>query len=270
MASYLDNPELLGKFNPYIPQIPTETLTAVGMELQRRYDTGVEKIQSSIDRIAGLDIIRDVDKNYLHSKLNELGTKLKTVAAGDFSNYQLTNHVAGMAGSIGKDSNIITAVGSTAFYRKQVEQMQKDNTEGKANPANNLRFNKRANEWLSSTELGKSFGTNYIPPIDVWGKIKDIAKEVGIDAQDVQQMYQTDTQGNIVYEDIIDPITKKPVGKRPTWNPVMVERVLKGKDAGKILTAFQSALTPADYQQLAIEGEYAKASYTPEMLKSEN
>jgi len=269
MASFLDNPELLTRFKPYIPQVPVETESMVGMELQRRYDEGVQKIQSSIDRIAGLDIIRDVDKKYLQSKLGELGNKLKGVAGGDFSNYQLTNHVAGMAGSIGKDPNVVTAVGSTAFYRKQAEQMQNDTTSGKGNPANNFRFNKRANEWLSSQELGKAFNTNYIPPIDMWAKIKDIAKEVGVDVQDIQQMYQTDTQGNIIYEDIIDPVTKKSVGKKATWNPVMVEKVLKGKDAGKILKAFEAALTPADYQQLAIEGEYSKASYTPEMLKSD-
>lgn len=269
MASFTDSPELLTRFNPYVQQAPTEALVSVGVELQRRYDEGVQKIQSSIDRVAGLDIARDVDKKYLQSKLNELGTRLRTVAAGDFSNYQLTNHVAGMASSVGKDENIITAVKSTAWYRKQAEQMEKDNTAGKGNPANNARFNKRANAWFSSTELGKSFSDSYIPPVDVWAKVKDIADKVGIDSQDIQQLYQTDEQGNIVYEEIKDPKTGEIKKGGPKWNPIMVEKVLKGKDAGKILSALESSLTSADYQQLAIEGEYMKSSYTPEMLKEE-
>ena len=68
MSSWSDNPELLSRFNPYIQQLPTEALVSVGMEKQRRYDEGIQKIQSSIDRIAGLDIVRDIDKQYLKSK----------------------------------------------------------------------------------------------------------------------------------------------------------------------------------------------------------
>ena len=45
-------------------------------------------IQSNIDNIAGLDIVRGVDKAYLQSKLNQLGNNLMTVAAGDFSNFE--------------------------------------------------------------------------------------------------------------------------------------------------------------------------------------
>jgi hypothetical protein len=269
MASWKDDPKALSNFTPYIQQLPVDAMVSVGMEKQRRYDEGVQRIQATIDRVAGLDIVRDVDKSYMKSKLNELGTKLRTVAAGDFSDYQLTNSVAGMASSIAKDPNIVTAVTSTAFYRKQLDRMDADRVEGKSDPANEFRFNRRAGEWLSSTEIGQGFGTNYIAPVDVWAKIKDIGDKVGIDSQEIQQLFQTDELGNTIYEDIIDPVTKKSVGKKPVWNSVMVEKVLKGKDAGKILKAFESALTPADYQQLAIEGEYSKASYTPEMLKEE-
>ena len=107
MASYTDQ---IPKFNPYIQQLPIEAMVQVGMEKQRRYDEGLQKIQTNIDNIAGLDVVRDVDKKYLQSKLNDLGSKLKTVAAGDFSNYQLVNSVGGMAKQIGKDATIQNAV----------------------------------------------------------------------------------------------------------------------------------------------------------------
>jgi len=266
MASFTD---AITQFNPYVAQLPIDAMMKVGMIKQAQYEEGYKKIQSQIDDVAGLDLVRDVDRNYLQSKLDELGNNLKSVAAGDFSNFQLVNSVAGMAKQVGKDPTVQSAVSSTAWYRKQAKLMEQDIESGKANPANNAKFNKQANAWMMSKKAGESFSSNYFKPVDVWGKIKDVAKEVGIDEKDVQLLYQTDEQGNYIYDDIIDPVTKKVVGKQPKWNPVMAEKILKGKDPGKILQAFQTALTPADYQQLSIEGEYTKASYTPEMLKQE-
>ena len=69
MASWTD---AITQFNPYVSTLPVEAMVKVGMEKQRRYDEGVQKIQSKIDQVAGLDIMKDVDKNYLQSKLDEL------------------------------------------------------------------------------------------------------------------------------------------------------------------------------------------------------
>jgi hypothetical protein len=97
MASFTDQ---ISKFNPYVQQLPIEAMVQVGMEKQKRYDEGIQKIQTNIDNIAGLDVIRDVDKLYLQSKLNQLGSNLNNIAAGDFSNVQLVNSVGGMANQI--------------------------------------------------------------------------------------------------------------------------------------------------------------------------
>lgn len=260
MASYLDE---IPKFREYVPQLPLETIAQVGMYKQEKYEKNVTAIQEQIEKIAGLDVYRPQDKAMLQSKLDELGGKLRTFAAGDFSNFQLANSVSGMTKQIAKDPVIQSAVASTATYRKEVEKMKKIDDEGKGNPANTLRFNKGVDKWYNDPTPGASFGTQYKTPIDVWAKIKDIAKEVGIDEMDVQQLYQTDDKGNVLYE------TDKHGNKTAKWNPVMAEKILKGKDAGKILKAFQTALTPADFEQLAINGEYEKASATPEMLKKE-
>ena len=129
MANFISSP--LQPFTPYIEQQPVSELMAVGMAKQEQYERGVQKIQSSIDNIAGLDIMRDVDKGYLQSKLDALGNNLKGVAAADFSNSQLTNSVAGMAGQIGKDEFIQAAVYSTANDKNQNAQMSIDKKEGK-------------------------------------------------------------------------------------------------------------------------------------------
>ena len=126
MASWTD---AITQFNPYVSTLPVEAMVKVGMEKQRRYDEGYAKIQAQIDQVAGLDVIRDVDKNYLQSKLNELGGKLQTFAASDFSNYQLVNSVAGMAKQVAADETVQKAVSSTAWYKKQKQlQEGKDHT----------------------------------------------------------------------------------------------------------------------------------------------
>jgi len=158
MASFTD---VIPQFNPYIQQLPVEAMVKVGMEKQERYDQGLQRIQSQIDQVAGLSIARPQDKQYLQSKLNDLGSKLKTVAAGDFSNYQLVNSVAGMAGSVAKDANVIASVQSTAQRKALQERIQKDTDAGKYNPANNYLFNLTDQEWFN--DQMSSALVNFLP-----------------------------------------------------------------------------------------------------------
>ena len=254
MASFTD---AIPQFNPYIQQLPVEAMVAVGMEKQQRYDQGLQRIQSQIDQVAGLNIVRPQDRQYLQSKLNDLGSKLKTVAAGDFSNYQLVNSVAGMAGSVAKDPTIISSVQSTAQRKALQDKRQKDIDSGNYNPANNYLYELSDNEWFNNPNVGASYTGYYKTPVDVWGKIKDIAKEVGIDERVVPNLFETDERGRI----------KKDENGRAIFNNVMVEETFKGKDASKILNAFQNALTPSDYEQLSIEGRYNYRGVSPEQLQ---
>ncbi len=240
----------------------------VGMYKQQKYEQGVQKIQGQIDRVAGLDVVKPLHKQYLQSKLDELGSNLKTVAAGDFSNFQLVNSVGGMASQIGKDPTVQNAVSSTAHYRKNMGLIEKDEIEGKSNPNNTRKFAKQVNAWMTDPNLQSSLSDSYFKPRDVWGKLKDIAKEVGLDETTIEEMYQTDEQGRRLYQDVKDA-KGKVIGKEPIWNPIMVEKHLKDKDAGKILGAFQAALTADDYKQLAIDGEMGMEGYTPDMLKEQ-
>ena len=254
MASFTDAPV---QFNPYIQQLPVEALVSVGMQKQQQYDQGIQRIQSQIDQVAGLDIVRPQDKEYLKSKLNQLGSKLRTVAAGDFSNFQLVNSVAGMASSVAKDENVINSVQSTAQRRNLMQRIQTDVEKGNYNPANQYIFSDSDSSWFNDPNVGAKYTGSYKTPHDVWGKIKDIAKEVGIDEKTAQQLFETDSLGRTKYDSQGNPV----------WNNIMVEKTFKGKDASKILNAFQSGLNPSDYEQLSIEGRYKYRGATPENLK---
>ncbi len=235
------------QFNPYVQQLPTEAMAQVGMYKQQKYEEGVQKIQSEIDRVAGLDVIRDVDKQYLQSKLNELGGKLKTVAAGDFSNFQLVNSVGGMATQIGKDQNVRNAVSSTAWYRKQVAEMEKAISEGKSSQSNIWDFNQRADAWKNSTDIKQGFSGRYTPYVDVNKKFLDVLKTLNPNA----------TQEDIAYE--IDPVTGKVDTKQIA--AAMARKGYEGVSAAKIENALNATLTPDDINQLSIDARYRFKDY---------
>jgi len=253
MASWTDR---IPTFNPYVEQQPVDAMLKVGMYKQQKYEEGVQRIQTAIDNVAGLDIYKDVDKKYLQSKLNALGNNLSIVAGGDFSNFQLVNSVNGMTKQIVKDDNVINAVGSTAIHRRESKIMEGERTKGALTPENETDYLKQFGTYANSDKVGEKFNGRYTKYIDVNKKLYAIGKEVGIDETTVQQLFQTDTQGN----QLLDK------NGQAIWNPVMAEKHLKGKDAAKILAAFQNALTPADYNQLGITGRYINGSKSPEEL----
>lgn len=253
MASWTDK---LPTFNPYVEQQPVDAMLNVGMYKQKKYEEGIQKIQTAIDNVAGLDIYKDVDKKYLQSKLNSLGNNLTFLAGGDFSDFSLVNSVNGMTKQIVKDDNVINAVSSTAVHRRENKIMEKEREKGTLAPENETDYLKQFSAYANSDKVGEKFNGRYSKYIDVNKKLYAIAKEVGIDETTVQQLYQTDDKGNVLRDE----------KGLPKWNPVMAEKHLKGKDAGKILSAFQNALTPADYNQLAITGRYINANKSPEEL----
>ena len=159
MASFTD---IIPQFNPYVQQLPVEAMVTVGMEKQKRYDEGIQKIQSQIDQIGGIDISKPVHKMYLQSKLNELGNNLKMVAAGDFSNFQLVNSVGGMIGQVIKDPVVKNAYESTQLLRKQQEYMETAKRNGKSSPENETWFMDQVAEWQNDPDLMKKFTGEYI------------------------------------------------------------------------------------------------------------
>jgi hypothetical protein len=219
-------------------------MVKVGMQKQAQYDQGIQKIQSEIDNIAGLDVSRDLDKNYLQTKLNDLGDKLTFYAAGDFSNFQLQNSVSGMTKQLVKDPVIQNAVSSTGWARKQKEKIEKAKSDGTWSIENEDLYNEQYSKWLNGTEPGEKFSSEYIPYRDVYKKLREIAKDVGVDESLVQNLFNPD--GSV--------------------NKVMIETYSKGRDPNKIYEAFMTGLDQSDYRQLAITGRYKYKGYGNEDL----
>jgi len=239
MASYKDPANI--KFNPYVQQLPVEAMAKVGQYKQERYDKGVEKIQQSIDNIAGLEIAKPEDKQYLQSKLNALGGQLSTVAGGDFSNFALVNSVNGMTNQISKDPKVIGAVSDTAKYKKDVAAVEKLQLEGKWSDSNDAKFKQNVSRWFNTD--GSRYSNNVSPYVNVQEDAQKIIKAL---AQDV-------TSNEIMF----DPVTNK-------YIDVMTKEVIKELSPEKIQTALKAGLSPQAWRQLSLDGEYKYSNTTTE------
>lgn len=244
MASFTD---MIPTFNPYIQQLPVEEMMTVGMEKQRRYDEGIQKIQSQIDNIAGLDVARDVDRKYLQSKLNQVGNELRTVAAGDFSNFQLVNSTGGMINQVAKDRNIVNAVRSTAKYKKAIENRDKYRQEGKGSPSNDWLFGKQVNDWMNSEDLEEQFNGDYLPYVDWKANAREALKSINPNA--------------VITDDAFD--------ENGRLTDAVIREQFKGVRPERIQQALMASLTPADFQQMQIDGRYKYSNYQPEQFANE-
>lgn len=244
MASWTDK---IPTFNPYVAQLPVEAMVQVGMQKQKQYDEGIQKIQTNIDNIAGLDVIRDVDKVYLQSKLNQLGNDLRGVAAGDFSNFQLVNSVNGMTNQIVKDKNVQTAVSSTAWARKEQAMMEDDRKNGKLTPDNEYHFNNKLNNWISDDKVGVGFNQRYVQHFDVDKFVRESFDAIKPDEFSFDQIYQLDANGKPMKDGRGNLI----------YSPTMTRMEKEGIFPPKVKATLEQIFSDARVgQQLNITGQY--------------
>ncbi len=250
MASFKD---IIPQFTPYIQQLPVEDMVQVGMHKQQLYDQGVQKIQSQIDNIAGLDIIHDSDRAYLQSKLDELTSNLRGVAAGDFSDQNLVNSVSGMTSQLIKDKNIQNAVASTAKFRKENTRMEKAMNEGKAKAANIWKFREEANKYLSSTKIGENFSYGYEQyDVDNQKTALEAIKSVHPSLSQVDITHVVNQDGSIDYKQLSD---------------VMKRNKIEGVSSLQIQKAISAAFGADNWRQLQLDGEYQLKGISNEQLK---
>ena len=267
MASFTDNPQALTNFNPYVSQLPVEAMVKVGMQKQQQYDEGIQKIQTNIDNVAGLDISRDVDKAYLQSKLNQLGSDSRIFAMSDFSNSQIVNSVNGMTNSIVKDRNIQNAVSSTAKLRKEQQYKEEARKAGKSSIQNDWKFNQGANEYLNSTDLKESYTGRYKDYVNMDEKLRKVAKDIHESNISYDNPFQRDAAGNTLYYDAKGNASTDPTKGSPRQDDAMLHVELKAKSAQKILNTFYDSLTPDDIEQLSIDGQYHYRGATIDTFK---
>lgn len=184
MASFTDSPQTF--FSPAMPMVD---LNLYGQTLdykQGLYNQGVQRIQGSIDQVAGLDIMHPLAKEYLHNKLTDLGSRVNALAGGDFSNQSLVNQTMALAPQVAKDEKIQTALIATQQIRA-LSASQKRLYEKDPNMyPSSMRYmdNKAVSDYLNGTDLNEGYrgvteASRYVDyNKDIEGLVKEIVPDV--------------------------------------------------------------------------------------------
>ena len=254
----------------------------MGMERQGKYDQGIQKIQGQIDNVAGMDVIKGEHKAYLQTKLNELGSSLKKVAASDFSNFQLVNSVGGMASQIIKDPTIEGAVYSTQKFRKEQAKQEAAQKAGKSSAENEWYFNNQFQNWMGNKDINSRFNGEYVQYTDVEKKLNDVLAKVHETDSSVEIPTQRDANGNTLYFKTVEVTnaqgkkvpqttvsTDPQSGGQTRIDDVMLKVKTKGKSAEKILNTFYDNLDENDKRQLMITGAYHYRGATADTFKKD-
>lgn len=253
MASFTDR---VPQFNPYVSQQPVEDMVKVGMMKQQQYDTNLEKIYQNMNNISGLDILKDSAQDYLNNKMNEVSKELQYYASGDFSQKNLTRRVNNIITGIAEDETIISAVQSTAKVRNEISKMISAQKEGKSSVINEHFLYKDINDWMKGTDPGESFNGAWIPYIDVDAKLREVYESMEDTDITIQNPFQRDSQGNILYYDSNNSVSLDPSKGSPRIDHVMLQKTVKGKSAEKILNNFYTSLSADELRQLDMNGRY--------------
>lgn len=169
MASFLDQPT---QFTPYRDPFNLDLYTKVGVTKQAQYNEGLQRVQGYVDSVAGLQVAREEDKQYLNQKIGQLQTTLQEFTKNaDFSQISTVNQAAGLASQIYSDRRIQKDVASAQNYSDAVGQIQKAHQEGKSATSNDNALLRNIQAWQTGgaeASLGKQQYTNYYNYSKAW------------------------------------------------------------------------------------------------------
>lgn len=243
MASFTDKPF---DYNPYISTTPVQAMVAVGMEKERQFKGGIEKAQSYIDSIAGLDILKEEDKKFVSQKLGEVRDGIAKNLSGDFSDDRIVNQIGGAAKYIFKNPTVQNAVVSTSNVRKGMADMDAAIKGGKSSVANEWDYQTQVDAWLKDGKAGTLFNGKYSPFSNYRKNALDVIKALTKDESITDNAFTTDSRGNLVISDAI------------------VRKKLAGISPEKIQQAIMAGLNPDDFRQMQIDGRYNYSNLAPQ------
>jgi len=176
------------QYKPYVAVNPVQAMTEVGIAREQELQLGVQKVNSYFEQIGGLDIARDLDKQYVQQRLGDLKTGITKNLSGDFSDQRIINQIGGAATTIYKDPQVQRAVVSTGAIRKGYADIDAAKKAGKSNPNNEAYYNSKVSRYTQSQDPEDSFNDSYIPYTDITGKMMEVAAKVGVDVKYVDHI----------------------------------------------------------------------------------
>lgn len=153
---------------------------------QQNYDQNVNEVQQLVNQYAGVDLLKDVDKEYFGQRLNTIVKYVNESGTRDWSKKSVANDIQSyVSGAL--DENVINAISSTKSYQNQmakIEEIKKSKPESWSQQ--NQEFaTQDLQRYLSTTEAGDKYqAREYVNYKDVQKHILDnskLLKEYGVE-----------------------------------------------------------------------------------------
>lgn len=235
MASFTSNPI---QYKDYVAVNPVEAMTLVGTQRQQELKQGIQKVSDYLTRVAGVDVIRDVDKQNIQNRLNGLKEGVTKKLSGDFSDNRIVNQITGAATQIYKDPLVQNAINSTSAVRKGQTEMEEFRKAGKSSVAQEYVFNKSVENYVLSTDATATFNGKAKQYSDYKKRAVEGFKAMTGDESITDDAFINDGAGHLVLDN--ETIRRKYAGIKPQ----------------QIQSMLMNYLTPDDFDQIAAEGRY--------------
>lgn len=231
------------QYKDYVQVSPVEAMTMVGMQREQKLQEGIATVNNYVQKVAGIDILRDADKQYLSNNLTNLKSGITKNLSGDYSDSRIVNQITGAASKIYKDPVIQRAMVSTAAARRGLAEMDEARKKGENGPSNDAEFNKRLMQYSQSTDQESAFNYNYEKYTDVNKHVMDI----------VGKLHKSGTLTDEAFENVYDA-SGKVTGRRLSESTI--RNGFEGVKPDQIRAALRAGLSPQDWRQLELDGVY--------------
>ena len=245
MAGYTSTPRQYGEYiQPYNIDLIAKALSYK----QNKYDIADANLRQKINQIGSLDIMKDVDKSYLLSKLSSMVGDVNNLGSLDLSDSgivkNLDNHI-----SQSIDDKVLNAYESTKqirSFQESISQLKEKHPE-LYNPLNEAYALQPVSEYMKSDKVGESLSSygslSYTPYTDIEGEI----------SKEMDGLLKNMKDGKIKMPDPNDPRQ-------------IIERDVRGMDTQEI-RAFVSNMVSSKYDAQARINNWGRyQGYSPQGL----
>src|SRR5690554_62428 len=213
---------------------------------QGKLDANRAKLQGLYDQYSMMEATKDVDKEYIAQRLNEVKNIADQYAAGDMSSDYLTQNLMGNLDKV-VDEKVINAVASTKRYNNEMQEWAyaKANEPDKYRDRNKdyvMSNNPNLQNWLGSEEVGAIYngGSGFVEYVDY---NKRMLEEMPKAMETLGEKWMELEPGSGIY---YDKVTKERVPRNK------MERVMR------------LAIGEDGYRQMAIDGWSEAKNYSDE------
>lgn len=169
-------------FNQYVPDVSAEDFKHVLAAKQQQYDSHYDEVQANIGKALSLQVLRDVDKQYLNSRQDEVIANINKYSNLDLSDNRNSAYLTSNLEPLYNDPKILDAVESTVKiqnFAKNKDDLKKNHPE-RYSQANEAWDNEALNKYLNSTNPNEKYNGPTSPTlyVDVDKKMQEVYKSL--------------------------------------------------------------------------------------------